>query len=112
MTNSVFCGLNFTNHVFNIFISEFNFLSIWCRLVEEEDNEVSSANSLTKLDKWSEISLMYIRKSKGSNTEQWGTPALSNLMVFFLKKYSDSQCCWKKHSDFGAGKKKSDSEFL
>jgi hypothetical protein len=21
--------------------------------------------------------------------------------VFFLKKYSDSQCCWKKYSDFG-----------
>ena len=34
-------------------------------------------------------------------------------MVFFLKKYSDSQCCWKKYSDFGGGKKKkSDSEFL
>ena len=32
---------------------------------------------------------------------------------FFLKKYSDSQCCWKKDSDFGGGKKKlSDSEFL
>ena len=34
-------------------------------------------------------------------------------MVFFLKKYSDSQCCWKKYSDFGGGKKKNlDSEFL
>ena len=33
-------------------------------------------------------------------------------MVFFLK-YSDSQCCWKKYSDFGGGKKKkSESEFL
>ena len=32
-------------------------------------------------------------------------------MIFFLKKYSDSQCCWKKYSDFG-GEKKSDSEFL
>jgi hypothetical protein len=31
---------------------------------------------------------------------------------FFLKKYSDSECCWKKYSDFGGGKKKSDSEFL
>jgi hypothetical protein len=32
---------------------------------------------------------------------------------FFLKKYSDSQYCWKKYSDFGGGKKKySDSEFL
>ena len=31
---------------------------------------------------------------------------------FFLNKYSDSQCCWKKYSDFGGGKKKSDSEFL
>ena len=32
---------------------------------------------------------------------------------FFLKKYSDSQCCWKKYSDFGGWKKKeSDSEFL
>jgi hypothetical protein len=30
----------------------------------------------------------------------------------FLKKYSDSQCCWKKDSDFGGGKKKYDSEFL
>ena len=27
-------------------------------------------------------------------------------MVFFLKKYSDFQCCWKKYSDFGGGKKK------
>jgi hypothetical protein len=25
---------------------------------------------------------------------------------FFLKKYSDSQCCGKKYSDFGGGKKK------
>ena len=25
-------------------------------------------------------------------------------MVFLLKKYSDSQCCWKKYSDFGGGK--------
>ena len=31
---------------------------------------------------------------------------------FFLKKYSDSKCCWKKYTDFGGGKKKSDSEFL
>ena len=30
----------------------------------------------------------------------------------FLKNNSDSQCCWKKYSDFGGGKKKSDSEFL
>ena len=28
------------------------------------------------------------------------------VMVFFLKKYSDSQCCWKKYSDFDGGKKK------
>jgi hypothetical protein len=27
------------------------------------------------------------------------------VMVFFLKKYSDSQCCCKKYSDFGGGKK-------
>jgi hypothetical protein len=34
-------------------------------------------------------------------------------MFFSKKKYSDSQCCWKKYSDFGGGKKKkSDSEFL
>ena len=33
-------------------------------------------------------------------------------MVFVLKEYSDSQCCWKKYSDFGGGKKKSVSEFL
>jgi len=33
-------------------------------------------------------------------------------MFFFLKKYSDFQCCWKKYSDLGGGKKKSDSEFL
>ena len=32
---------------------------------------------------------------------------------FFLKKYSDSQCCWKKYSDFGGAKKnQSDSEIL
>jgi hypothetical protein len=31
---------------------------------------------------------------------------------FSLKKCSDSQCCWNKYSDFGGGKKKSDSEFL
>ena len=24
---------------------------------------------------------------------------------FFLNKYSDSQCCWKKYSDFGGGRK-------
>jgi len=34
-------------------------------------------------------------------------------MFFFWKKYSDSQCCWTKYSDFGGGKKKSsNSEFL
>ena len=33
-------------------------------------------------------------------------------MVFFLKKYSDSQCYWKIYSDFGGEKKKSVSEFL
>ena len=27
------------------------------------------------------------------------------VMVFFLKKYSDSQCCGKKYSDFCGGKK-------
>ena len=26
------------------------------------------------------------------------------LCFFFLKKYSYSQCCWKKYSDFGGGK--------
>jgi hypothetical protein len=26
------------------------------------------------------------------------------VMFFSLKKYSDSQCCWKKYSDFGGGK--------
>ena len=31
---------------------------------------------------------------------------------FFLKIYSDSQCCWKKYSDFGGRKRKSDSELL
>ena len=33
-------------------------------------------------------------------------------MVFSSKKNFDSQCCWKQYSDFGGGKKKSDSEFL
>ena len=37
---------------------------------------------------------------------------LKGGLWFFSKKYSDSQCCWKKYSDFGVGKKKSDSEFL
>ena len=27
------------------------------------------------------------------------------FFLFFFK-YSDSQCCWKKYSDFGGGKKK------
>ena len=35
------------------------------------------------------------------------------FFLFFFFKYSDSQCCWKKYSDFGGGKNKySDSEFL
>ena len=34
------------------------------------------------------------------------------IMVFFQKKYSDSQCCWKKYSDFGGGKKIIWLEFL
>ena len=33
-------------------------------------------------------------------------------VMVFPKKYSDSQCCWKKYSDFGGGEKKSDSEIL
>ena len=40
-------------------------------------------------------------------------PITSKGYGFFLKKYSDSQCCWKKYSDFGGGKNKwFDSEFL
>ena len=31
---------------------------------------------------------------------------LKGGLWFFLKKYSDSQCCKKKYSDFGGGKKK------
>jgi hypothetical protein len=27
-------------------------------------------------------------------------------LSYNVKKYSDSQCCWKKYSDFGGGKKK------
>jgi hypothetical protein len=34
------------------------------------------------------------------NLKRWGLG-----YAFFLKKYSDSQCCWKKYSDFGGGKK-------
>ena len=30
---------------------------------------------------------------------------LKGGLWFFLKKYSDSQCCWKKYSDFGGEKK-------
>jgi hypothetical protein len=30
---------------------------------------------------------------------------LKGGLWFFLKKYSDSQCCWKKYSDFGGDKK-------
>ena len=37
---------------------------------------------------------------------------LKGALWFFLKKYSDSQCCWKKYFDFGAEKKKSDTEIL
>jgi hypothetical protein len=33
-------------------------------------------------------------------------------MFFFLKEYTDSQCCWKKYSDFGGGKRNNVSEFL
>jgi hypothetical protein len=46
------------------------------------------------------------RRERPFNLKGWGGYG------FFLKKYSDSQCCWKKYSDFGGGKKKSDSEFL
>ena len=34
------------------------------------------------------------------------------VMGFFLKKYSYSQCCGKKYSDFCEGKKNLHSEFL
>ena len=30
----------------------------------------------------------------------------------FEKKYSDSQCCWKKYSDSGGGKKNNLIQFL
>jgi hypothetical protein len=45
----------------------------------------------------------YIKLQKGYviNEGGWG----GGGYVFFLKKYSDSQCCWKKYSDFGGGKK-------
>jgi hypothetical protein len=44
----------------------------------------------------------------------WPFSLLGGDYGFFLKKkkYSNSQCCWKKYLDFGGGKKKSDSEFL
>ena len=40
-------------------------------------------------------------------TNEWNVAKQEKLLknVFFLKKYSDSQCCWKKYSDFGGGKK-------
>ena len=57
---------------------------------------------------------------KSTTYKKWSTGTLrerpfnlkEGVMVFFLKKYSDSQCCWKKYSDFGGGKTNSDSEFL
>ena len=42
----------------------------------------------------------------------WIRGLIFGCYVFFLKKYSYSQCRWKKYSDFGGGKKKYDSEFL
>ena len=48
---------------------------------------------------WQEWEIFQVRE-RPSNLKGGGG------YVFFLKKYSDSQCCWKKYSDFGGGKKK------
>ena len=58
---------------------------------------------------------MLIRKPTNQSTQDIVRERPFNLKGgygFFLKNYSDSQCCWKKYSDFGGGKKKCDSEFL
>jgi hypothetical protein len=65
MTNSVFCGLNFTNHVsahvFNIFISEFNFLSaiILTTRVKGRPNEFTFTRKLKYLLSRSHLSKIY-----------------------------------------------------
>ena len=51
--------------------------------VAEHANEVSSAKSLEMLSRCSEISLTYIRKSKGPSTEPWSTPAFNDLDCSF-----------------------------
>ena len=42
----------------------------------------------------------FLRRTSPSNVH-W-----LRLWFFSKKKYSDSQCCWKKYSDCGGGKKK------
>ena len=49
------------------------------------------------------------RQAHELNLVMLGTDHLTSkggVMIFFLRKYSDSQCCWKKYSDFGGGKKR------
>ena len=58
------------------------------------------------------ISMMLELLTLGTRTRQYLRDGSFNLkgggegvMAFLIKKYSDSQCCLKKYSDFGGGKK-------
>ena len=45
------------------------------------------------------------KKCTNNNKEIYNDKYKHTRDRLFLKIYSDSQCCWKKYSDFGGGKK-------
>ena len=65
--------------------------------VAEHANEVSSAKRLEMLNKCSELSLTFIRKSKGPSTEPWGTPAFK-VPIAAIKNDVCLQNTSKSHS--------------
>ena len=72
-------GLKFTNHLrahsVTRNMSWFNIPSISRIFEAEKKRELSSAKSLVKLNKFSDISFTYMRNKRGPSTDPCGTPA-------------------------------------
>ena len=59
------------------------------RIITGENDQNILQEDLRKMEDWSNNRLLKFHPEKCK----------------YMKKYSDSQCCWKKYSDFGGGKK-------
>ena len=65
-----------------------------CCLLTNRYSDVNETH--VTLDEWD---MWYLIRERPFNLKGGG------CVFFSKKKNSDSQCCWKKYSDFGGGKK-------